>query len=351
MLMQQPLVADDLRYVSGSFRLVSDLAHIDSKSRDVAYLATQIPHEAASAIEAEIATASGKVAYMVKTALESFADADRNRAEEVFASDDEVDALYERAEQVVVDLIRKGDADATHLPELLMVAKYFERMGDDAERIAKWTIFRLTGTHDLKVERDPSRIASCLVLPEPAQAPRSRVGSTGARRPPPSLPTRGQPPLAWTSPCAIINWIRVFGEGRRQAMVYCVEDDASIRELALYALTQAGIEAEGMANDVEFRAACARRLPDVVMLDIMLPGADGLEILHRIRNTPGLSRVPVDDGDREKHRADIVTALDGGADEYLTKPYGMMEMVSRVRALLRRAPDWAAKRPRGRATR
>ena len=75
MLMQQPLVADDLRYVSGSFRLVSDLAHIDSKSRDVAYLATQIPHEAASAIETEIATASGKVAYMVKVALESFADA------------------------------------------------------------------------------------------------------------------------------------------------------------------------------------------------------------------------------------------------------------------------------------
>lgn len=156
MLMQQPLVADDLRYVSGSFRLVSDLAHIDSKARDVAYLATQIPHEVASAIETEIATASGKVAYMVKTALESFADADRDRAEEVFASDDEVDALYERAEQVVVDLIRKGDADAAHLPELLMAAKYFERMGDDAERIAKWTIFRITGTHDLKVGEIPA---------------------------------------------------------------------------------------------------------------------------------------------------------------------------------------------------
>ena len=145
-----------MRYVSGSFRLVSDLAHIDSKARDVAYLATQIPHEVASAIETEIATASGKVAYMVKTALESFADADRDRAEEVFASDDEVDALYERAEQMVVDLIRKGDADATHLPELLMAAKYFERMGDDAERIAKWTIFRITGTHDLKVGEIPA---------------------------------------------------------------------------------------------------------------------------------------------------------------------------------------------------
>ena len=93
-------------------------------------------------------------------------------------------------------------------------------------------------------------------------------------------------------------------------MVYCVEDDASIRELALYALTQAGIEAEGMANDVEFRAACARRLPDVVMLDIMLPGADGLEILHRIRNTPGLSRVPVIMVTAKSTELDIVTALE-----------------------------------------
>ena len=156
MLMQQPLVADDLRFVSGSFRLVSDLAHIDSKSRDVAFLATQIPHEAACAIENEIATASGKVAYMVKSALESFANADRDRAEEVFAADDEVDALYAKAEQAIVELIRKGDTDATHLPELLMVAKYFERMGDDAERIAKWTIFRITGTHDLKVAGEPA---------------------------------------------------------------------------------------------------------------------------------------------------------------------------------------------------
>ena len=130
-------------------------------------------------------------------------------------------------------------------------------------------------------------------------------------------------------------------------MVYCVEDDASIRELALYALTQAGIEAEGMANDVEFRAACARRLPDVVMLDIMLPGADGLEILHRIRNTPGLSRVPVIMVTAKSTELDIVTALDGGADEYLTKPYGMMEMVSRVRALLRRAPDWGSESSQG----
>lgn len=151
MLMQQPLVADDLRYVSGSFRLVSDVAHIDSKARDVAYLATQIPHAAVSAIEDEVTRAAGKVAFMVKSALASFQESDREKANGVFSADDEVDALYAKAESRIIELIRAGDADPTHLPELLMAAKYFERMGDDAERIAKWTIFRLTGVHDLKV--------------------------------------------------------------------------------------------------------------------------------------------------------------------------------------------------------
>ena len=150
MLMQQPLVADDLRYVSGSFRLVSDLAHIDSKARDVADLALAIPHGIASSIEEEITHAAGKVAFMVKLALESFEESNREKAEEVFASDDEVDALYAKAESHIIDLIRANDVDATHLPELLMAAKYFERMGDDAERVAKWTVFRIIGTHDLK---------------------------------------------------------------------------------------------------------------------------------------------------------------------------------------------------------
>ena len=123
-------------------------------------------------------------------------------------------------------------------------------------------------------------------------------------------------------------------------MIYYVEDDKNVRELALYALARAGIEAEGMADDVEFRAACARRLPDVVILDIMLPGADGLEILRRVRSTPGLSRVPIMMVTAKDSELDIVTALDNGADEYLTKPHGMMELVSRARALLRRAPEW-----------
>ncbi len=131
-------------------------------------------------------------------------------------------------------------------------------------------------------------------------------------------------------------------------MIYYVEDDENIRQLVLYALAQSGIDAQGQADDAAFRAACAARTPDVVVLDIMLSGTDGLEILQRIRKTPGkLSRVPVMMVTAKNSELDIVRALDAGADEYITKPFGMMEMVSRVRALLRRAPDWSGDKDTG----
>ena len=120
-------------------------------------------------------------------------------------------------------------------------------------------------------------------------------------------------------------------------MVYYVEDDKNIRELTVYALGQGGIDARGCADDAEFRRACAERTPDAVLLDIMLPDADGLEILSRIRRTPSLSHVPVMMLTAKDTELDTVKALDSGADDYLSKPFGMMEMVSRTRALLRRA--------------
>ena len=124
---------------------------------------------------------------------------------------------------------------------------------------------------------------------------------------------------------------------RRTSLVYYVEDEKNIRELTLYALSQSGIDAEGFGDDVSFRRACDERIPDAILLDIMLPDTSGLEILKRIRATPELSEVPVMMLTAKDTELDTVTALDAGADDYLAKPFGMMEMVSRVRALLRRA--------------
>ena len=95
------------------------------------------------------AEVADKVSNMVSLAAKAFSQADAALAQRVFAMDDGVDELYDRCEQVVVDLIRSETQGASHLPELLMVAKYFERMGDDAERIASWAVFRATGEHAL----------------------------------------------------------------------------------------------------------------------------------------------------------------------------------------------------------
>lgn len=120
-------------------------------------------------------------------------------------------------------------------------------------------------------------------------------------------------------------------------MVYYVEDDTNIRELVIYALRQASIDAEGLTDEAQLKVALAKRVPDVILLDIMLPGSDGLQILSYIRETPVLRHIPVMMLTAKDSELDTVLALDSGADDYLTKPFGMMELVSRVRALLRRA--------------
>ena len=119
-------------------------------------------------------------------------------------------------------------------------------------------------------------------------------------------------------------------------MIYYVEDDDNIRGLTLYALRQQGIEAEGFSCDSEFKAAVAKRMPDAVLLDIMLPDTDGLEILHRLRASAETATVPIMMLTAKDTELDKVVALDGGADDYLTKPFSLMELTSRCRALLRR---------------
>lgn len=120
-------------------------------------------------------------------------------------------------------------------------------------------------------------------------------------------------------------------------MIYCVEDDQSIRELMLYTLRASGFEALGFENGEQLFDALSTSCPRLILLDIMLPGMDGIEILKRIRGNPAISAVPVMIASARGTEYDKVLGLDLGADDYLAKPFGMMEMVSRIRAVLRRS--------------
>ncbi len=121
------------------------------------------------------------------------------------------------------------------------------------------------------------------------------------------------------------------------ALVYYVEDDDNIRDLTLYALKQASFEGRGFAHGDDFFAACAQAAPQLVLLDIMLPDTDGLQILARIRADAALRDVPVIMLTAKGTEYDTVTGLDAGADDYLAKPFSMVELISRAKALLRRA--------------
>lgn len=120
-------------------------------------------------------------------------------------------------------------------------------------------------------------------------------------------------------------------------MIYIIEDDIDIREMESYALKNSGFEVAEFADSETFFAACEQRLPLLVLLDIMLPEEDGLSILKRLRQQEKTCYIPVMMVTAKSSELDKVRGLDMGADDYLTKPFGIMELVSRVKALLRRA--------------
>lgn len=120
-------------------------------------------------------------------------------------------------------------------------------------------------------------------------------------------------------------------------MIYCVEDDTGIRELMIYTLKASGFEAQGFAEASEFWQALSEKLPELILLDIMLPGEDGITVLEKLRRRADTAKVPVIMASAKGTEFDRVKGLDCGADDYLSKPFGMMEMVSRVRAVLRRS--------------
>lgn len=120
-------------------------------------------------------------------------------------------------------------------------------------------------------------------------------------------------------------------------MIFYVEDDTNIRDLTIYALEKASFEVSGFSDAESFFKACETCVPECILLDIMLPGKSGLEILEEVRKDERLKNVPVMMLTAKGTELDRVVGLDSGADDYLPKPFGMMELLSRVNALLRRS--------------
>ena len=120
-------------------------------------------------------------------------------------------------------------------------------------------------------------------------------------------------------------------------MIYCVEDDRGIRELMTYTLNASGIKAEGFKDGKELDEALKKEKPSLITLDIMLPGEDGISILKRLKNDERYRNIPIIMASAKGEEYDKVIGLDLGADDYLAKPFGMMEMVSRIKAVLRRS--------------
>lgn len=119
--------------------------------------------------------------------------------------------------------------------------------------------------------------------------------------------------------------------------IYCVEDDENIRQLIVYALENAGFKAEGFEDSEKFYSLVYESIPDLILLDIMLPGEDGLKILEKLKSDPVLEKVPVIMITAKSSEFDKVRGLDMGADDYVSKPFGVMELISRVKAVLRRS--------------
>ena len=119
-------------------------------------------------------------------------------------------------------------------------------------------------------------------------------------------------------------------------MIWCIEDDKNIRDIEIYTLKSTGFEAGGFSNDRDFFKALDTHIPELIILDIMLPDMDGVEVLKKLKQNSKSSDIPVIMATAKGMEYDKIQSLDLGADDYLVKPFGMMEMVSRIKAVLRR---------------
>lgn len=128
----------------------------------------------------------------------------------------------------------------------------------------------------------------------------------------------------------------VCGTARIFQMIWCVDDDKTIRDIEVYTLTQTGFQAKGFSDGLSVLEALRSEKPELIVLDIMLPGKDGVEVLKEMRSRPDTRKIPVIMATAKGTEMDKIQGLDAGADDYLVKPFGVMEMVSRIKAVLRR---------------
>lgn len=126
-------------------------------------------------------------------------------------------------------------------------------------------------------------------------------------------------------------------------MIWCVDDDNTIRDIEVYTLTQTGFEAKGFPDGISMLEALKSEKPELIVLDIMLPEKDGVEVLREIRSNPETRKIPVIMATAKGTEMDKIQGLDTGADDYLVKPFGVMEMVSRIKAVLRRCEAYEKK--------
>ena len=270
LLLQQQPVAKDLRQISAALKMITDMERIGDQAEDIAEIITFLGGRGAenSNLLREMARSTIK---MVTESVDAYVKHDTALADQVIAEDDTVDDYFARVKKDLIKRIAQDPDDGEFALDLLMIAKYFERIGDHATNIAEWVIFSVTGEHK---------------------------------------------------------------EG--YSMIWCVEDDASIRDIEVYALQSTGFEAKGFEDGTSFWEALRTGRPELVVLDVMLPGIDGMELLRRMRADAALSDIPVVMATAKGAEYDKIRGLDLGADYYLTKPFGVMELVSCVKAVLRR---------------
>ena len=127
-------------------------------------------------------------------------------------------------------------------------------------------------------------------------------------------------------------------------MIWCVDDDSTIREIEVYTLTQTGFEARGFADGISMLEALKTEIPELIILDIMMPELDGLQVLSKLRSKSSYKDIPVIMATAKGTEMDKIGGLNSGADDYLVKPFGVMEMVARVKAVLRRTHRQSVKK-------